>query len=141
MEGKLWSRICIPPSKPSKKVTKPIAKQSSISISNKAFPIQVHNIQSSIKSVSKPEVGVEFEKTYADKVIYNINDAENAINEMMTDIESGVCAFDCEGVNLSATGELTVLQIAYKSLSMGKIVCIIFDILSTRFCARYASFC
>ena len=43
-----------------------------------------------------------------------------------------MCVFDCEGVNLSATGELTLLQIAYESYLTNNIECVIFDILSLK---------
>ena len=40
--------------------------------------------------------------------------------------EDSLLVFDCEGVNLSAEGELTLLQVAF--YFEGKIQCVVFDV-------------
>jgi len=59
-------------------------------------------------------------------VITTVLMAESKVIEIME--TSALCAFDCEGINLSATGELTLIQVAYPIL--GKVRCVIFDVKS-----------
>ena len=64
--------------------------------------------------------------------INKIQSVPGKINDILRHAKEKMCVFDCEGVNLSATGELTLLQIAYESSLTNNIECVIFDILSLK---------
>lgn len=64
--------------------------------------------------------------------ISKIEDVPGKINDILRHAIEKMFVFDCEGVNLSATGELTLLQIAYWSSFTNHIECVIFDILSLK---------
>ena len=62
--------------------------------------------------------------------------ARAAVSELHASVSSMVhpaCALDCEGINLSATGKLTLLQIAYEpspGSQNSSPTCLLFDVLA-----------
>ena len=69
-------------------------------------------------------------RTY--ELIDKIRSVEPKVNDILLNAKDKFLVFDCEGVNLSATGELTLLQIAYKNSFTNNIECVIFDIFSLK---------
>ena len=50
--------------------------------------------------------------SYAGRLLDTIAEAEKAVDEALRDAKSKIFVFDCEGVNLSSTGELTLVNSA-----------------------------
>ena len=62
-----------------------------------------------------------------------MEDARAIVSELYVSVGSmvqPVCALDCEGIQLSATGKLTLLQIAYVSPNRPTAIptCLLFDV-------------
>ena len=62
------------------------------------------------------------------QLVTTVLETEVAVNKIINSCEEerSVLVVDCEGVNLSAEGELTLIQVAFHS--EGKVQCVIFDV-------------